>query len=180
MALLVDFFPLLLFFAAFQWQGIFVATGVAIVASVIQIVWYKASGRPIKVINWFNLVVIGVFGGTTLLLQDATFIKLKVTAYYWLLMLVLLAGKLIWQKNFVQLLLPKEEFALPDAVWTQLLWAWVCFGGFMGALNLYVAFNYPLDTWVKFKVFGGIGLMVVFVIAQGILIARHLPSESKQ
>jgi intracellular septation protein len=178
MALLLDFVPLLLFFAAFKWQGIFVATGVAIVASVVQIVWYKASGRPIKPVNWINLAVIAVFGGTALLLHDATYIKLKVTVYYWLCALVLIAGRLVWRKNFVQVLLPKDELVLPESVWTQLLWSWVGFCVFMGGLNLYVAFNYPLETWVNFKVFGGMGLLLLFAVAQGVLIARHLPRES--
>lgn len=179
MALLLDFVPLLLFFAAFKLFDIFVATGAAIVASLVQFGWYKASGRPIKPITWFSLVVIVVFGGTTLLLHDTTFIKLKMTAYYWLCALLLLAGKLVWQKNFVQQLLPKEELPLPEGVWAQLLWAWVGFCVTMGALNLYVAFNFPLDTWVNFKVFVSSGLLVVFVVAQGVLIARHLPSESR-
>src|SRR5438105_5750402 len=142
MALLVDFIPLLLFFAAFKLADIYVATGVAIVASIVQIAWYKASGRPIKPINWFSLVVIVVFGGTTLVLHDSTFIKLKMTAYYWLCALLLVGGKLGWRKNFVQQLLPKDELPLPADVWTQLLWAWVGFCVFMGALNLYVAFHY--------------------------------------
>ena len=83
-----------------------------------------------------------------------------------------------WRKNLVKVLLPSAELALPDGVWAQLLWAWIAFCGFMGALNLYVALNYPIATWVNFKVFGSMGLLAVFVVAQGFLIARHLPRES--
>jgi intracellular septation protein len=185
MALLVDFIPLLLFFAAFKFFGIFVATGVAMVASIAQIGWYKVSGRPIKAVNWFSLAVIVVFGGTTLILHDDTFIRLKMTAYYWLCALLLLAGRVIWRKNFVQLLLPKEDLPLPDSAWMQLLWAWVGFCLFMGALNLYVAFvMFPgeggRDSWVNFKVFVSTGLLIMFVVAQGVLIAKHLPSEHRQ
>jgi intracellular septation protein len=175
MQLLVDFFPLLLFFAAYLWQGIFFATGVAIVASVVQIAWIHWKHGRAGVTHWLSLVIIVVFGGATLLLQDETFIKWKPTVLYGLFGAILAVGKIGFGRDLLAYLM--KGVNLPPAIWTRLTWAWVAFFAFMGAANWYVAFHFSTDTWVMYKVWGGIGLFVLFAILQGIWLARHATTE---
>jgi len=174
MQLLADYFPLLLFFIAFKWQGIYVATGVAIAASVAQIAWFHWRGKT-SAVHWVSFVIIVIFGGATLLLQDETFIKWKPTVLYGLFGATLAGGKVFFQRDLMALLL--KNLTLPAAVWTRLTWSWVAFFAFMGVANWYVAFHFPTDTWVNFKVWGGIGLFLLFALVQGLVLARHMTEE---
>lgn len=176
MQLLADYLPLLLFFIAFKWQGIYVATAVAIVASVVQIAWLRWKRGRVAPIHWLSLAIIGIFGGATLLLQDDTFIKLKPTVLYGLFGLVLAVGRLGFGRNLISHLM--QGVTLPEGVWTRVTWSWVGFFAFMAILNLYVAFNFPLDTWVNFKVWGGMGLFLAFALLQGLFLARHMREET--
>jgi len=176
MQLLVDFFPLLLFFAAYLWQGIYVATGVAIIASIAQIVWIHWKHGRAGVTHWLSLVIIVGFGGATLLLQDKTFIMWKPTVLYALFGAILAVGKVAFSRDLLAHLM--KGVVLPAAVWTRLTWAWVAFFAFMGVANWYVAFHYSEQTWVLYKVWGGIGLMLLFVLMQGLWLARYLPEET--
>ena len=172
MKFLFDLFPVLLFFIAFKLAGIYVATAVAIGATCLQIGWLKLRRRRVEPMLWASLAIIGVFGGATLALQDETFIKWKPTVLYWLFGTVLAASALIFRRNLVRAML-SQQVQLPDPVWSRLNLSWVAFFVFMGALNLYVAYNYPTDLWVNFKLFGGMGLMLVFVVAQALVLARY-------
>jgi intracellular septation protein len=176
MQLFVDFFPLLLFFIAFKWQGIYVATAVAIVASILQIAWLLWSRGRVEVINWLSLAIIVVFGGATLLLQDETFIKWKPTVLYGLFGAILAVGKVGFGRNLIAHLM--KGIALPDKAWTRLTWSWVAFFAFMGTANWYVATHYSTDTWVDFKVWGGIGLFLVFALLQGLWLSRYATEET--
>jgi len=133
--------------------------------------------KHVDAMLWASLAIIVVFGGATLVLQDETFIKWKPTVLYWLLGAVLGGAPLFFRRNLVRAML-SEQVQLPDPVWSRLNWSWVGFFVFMGALNLYVAYNYSTDLWVNFKLFGGMGLMLVFVVAQAFVLARHV--EDKQ
>lgn len=177
MKFLFDLFPVILFFVAFKFGGIYVATGVAIAATFGQIGWLKMRGRKVDTMMWVSLGIIVVFGGATLLLHDETFIKWKPTVLYWFFAASLAVANLILKKNIIKGLLG-EQMQLPEQAWTRLNWSWTAFFTLMGALNLYVAFNYPLDTWVNFKLFGGMGLMFVFVIAQALFLAKHMPEQN--
>lgn len=172
MKFLFDLFPVLLFFIAFKLADIYVATAVAIGATCLQIGWLKLRGRRVEPMLWASLAIIGVFGGATLALQDETFIKWKPTVLYWLFGAVLAASALVFRRNLVRAML-SGQLQLPDAVWSRLNFSWVGFFAFMGALNLYVAYNYSTDLWVNFKLFGGMGLMLVFVVAQALVLARY-------
>jgi intracellular septation protein len=176
MQLLFDFFPLLLFFAAYLWQGIYVATGVAMVASVAQIAWIHWKHGRASVIHWLSLVIIVVFGGATLLLQDKTFIMWKPTVLYGLFGAILAVGKLGFGRDLLAHLM--KGVVVSKSVWTRLTWTWVAFFAFMGAANWYVAFHFSEETWVMYKVWGGIGLFLVFALVQGMWLARHLPEET--
>ena len=176
MKFLFDLFPVILFFIAFKFAGIYVATGVAIAASIAQIGWLKLRRRKVDTMMWTSLIIIVVFGGATLLLHDETFIKWKPTVLYWCFAAALAGAQLFARKNLIQGLM-HEQMQLPQAAWNRVNWSWTAFFAFMGAINLYVAFNYSLDAWVNFKLFGGMGLMIAFVVAQSLFLAKYMPEK---
>jgi intracellular septation protein len=171
MQLLADYFPLLLFFLAFKLQGIYVATAVAIAASVAQIAWFHWRGK-VTAVHWLSLAIIVVFGGATLLLHDEVFIKWKPTVLYGLFGAVLAGGKVLFRRDLIAFLL--KDVTLPASVWTRVTWSWVLFFAAMAVINWYVAFNFSTETWVNFKVWGGIGLFLAFALAQGLALSRYV------
>jgi intracellular septation protein len=173
MKLLLDFFPILLFFGAFKIWGIFVATTVAIVATLLQLAWMRYSTGRTEPMQWLSLGVIVVFGGATLIAQDETFIKWKPSVLYWAMGGALLVGQVFFRRNWLQSLM-KSQMALPDHAWRVMLWSWCGFFAVMGVLNLWVAYEFDTDTWVNFKLFGGMGLMLVFVLAQAMYLGRFM------
>ncbi|MBN9478468.1 MAG: septation protein A [Bordetella sp. SCN 67-23] len=173
MKLLFDLFPLVLFFAAYKFADIYVATGVAMAASVLQIVWLLVRRRKIEPMHWINLTIIVVFGGATLFLHDEVFIKWKPTVLYWLFAAVLGGGQWLFKRNFLRSMLG-AQIQLPEPVWSRLNLAWVTFFAAVGGLNLYVAYNWPTETWVSFKVFGIFGMLLVFVVLQSLYLGRHM------
>jgi len=172
MKFLFDLFPVILFFAAFQLWDIYVATGVAIAASFAQIGWLALRRKKIDPMLWASVAIIVVFGGLTLLLRDKTFIQWKPTVLYWLFGAVL-AGGVLSGRNLIRSMM-SQQIQLPEAVWARLNWSWIGFFAFMGAANLYVAYNYSESAWVNFKLFGGMGLMLLFVLAQGLVLAKYV------
>lgn len=177
MKFLFDFFPILLFFIAYKFYGIYVATGVAIAASFVQIGWVLARGRKVDTMMWASLAIIVVFGGATLLLHNETFIKWKPTVLYWLFAVILLGGAWLFNKNIIRSMMGKQ-MTLPDPVWTKLNLSWAGFFVVMGFANLYVAYNFSTDIWVNFKLFGSTAMMFVFVIAQSLMLSKHMdPKE---
>ena len=202
MKLLFDLFPVILFFLVFKVAGanpeaaqafageylsvlvsggevsaeqapILLATAVAILATVGQIIWLLARRRPIDPMLWVSLGIIVVFGGATIYFHDEQFIKLKPTVLYGCFSAVLLLSPALLGKNLMRSIMGKQ-LTLPDLVWSRLNWAWGLFFAAMGALNLYIAFNFPLTFWVNFKMFGFLGLMIVFVIAQSVYLGRYM------
>jgi intracellular septation protein len=176
MKFLFDLFPVIVFFVAYKVADIYVATGVAIVATILQVGWLLARKRRVDPMLWVSLVIIVFFGGATLLLHDETFIKWKPTILYWLFALVLAGGMLFFRKNLIRSLLG-EQITMPDPAWGKLAWSWTGFFAAMGVINLWVAFSFPTDTWVNFKLFGATGLMLVFVLAQGLFLAKYVQEK---
>jgi intracellular septation protein len=176
MKFLFDVFPVILFFIAFKVYDIYVATAVAIGATFGQIGWLALRGRKIDNMLWVSLAVITVFGGATLALADETFIKWKPTVLYWLFAAVLAAASLGFRKNLVRAMMEKQV-TLPDEVWARLLTSWIVFFAVMGVLNIWVAYTFSTDAWVNFKLFGGIGLMIVFVLLQALFLAKHVQQK---
>ncbi|MEK6594083.1 MAG: septation protein A [Pseudomonadota bacterium] len=172
MKFLFDLFPVILFFAAFKIYGIYAATAIAIAATFIQIGWVWFRHRKVENMLWVSLAVIVVFGGATLIFQNETFIKWKPTVLYWLFGGVLGVAAAGFRKNLIRAMMEKQ-MTLPDPVWSRLLVSWIAFFAMMGALNLYVAYNFSTDAWVNFKLFGGMGLMLVFVVLQAFMLAKH-------
>ena len=179
MKLLFDLFPVIVFFVAFKLADIYVATAAAIAATFLQVGWLKLRRKPIDTMLWASLGLIVVFGGATLLLQDETFIKWKPTVLYWLFAVVLAGSALFFRRNLIRTMFA-AQVDLPDPVWTKLNWSWVGFFAFMGAANLYVALSFSTDLWVNFKLFGGTGLMLLFVIGQAVFLSRYLEDEGKK
>ena len=177
MKFLFDLFPVILFFVAFKFAGIYVATAVAMAATVGQIGWVWVRHRKVEPMLWVSFGVIVVFGSATLLLQDETFIKWKPTVLYWLFAASLAIAQVAFRRNLIRAMMGKQ-LQLPAQAWTQLLWSWAGFFAIMGGANLYVAFNYPTDIWVNFKLFGGMGLMFAFVIGQAFFLSRHLQEDA--
>ncbi|MBU3639248.1 septation protein A [Polynucleobacter sp. AP-RePozz3-80-G7] len=182
MKFLFDLFPIILFFVAFKLGDIYTATIVAMVATIGQILWVYYRHRKIDAMQWISLVMIVVFGSLTIFLHDKTFIQLKPTALYWLFSGALFISTQFFQKNWIQVLMGKQvtlKAASAHSVWRSLNVAWAIFFFFMGALNLYVAFEYSEETWVNFKLFGSTGLLLIFVILQGVWLSKHMehPSE---
>ena len=179
MKLLLDFFPIVLFFGAFKLWGIFVATSVAIVATLLQLTWMRYRTGRTEPMQWLSLGVIVVFGGATLVAQDETFIKWKPTVLYWAMGGALLVGQVFFRRNWLQSLM-KSQMTLPDHAWLVMLWSWSGFFATMGVINLWVAYHFDTDTWVNFKLFGGMGLMLVFVLLQAIYLGRFMDKGEEE
>lgn len=207
MKLLLDFLPILLFFGVFKFADgrpdaaaafatehvgflvaggvvapavapVLLATIVVIVATLAQVGWLLLRRRKVDTMLWVSLALVVVLGGATVWFQSETFIKWKPTALYWAMAGALLVGRL-FGRNLLRLLLG-EQLQLPDAVWTKLLWAWIAFFAFMGLANIVVAYRFSTDIWVDFKLFGGIGLMLLFTLAQGFWLSPYLKDEDDE
>ena len=178
MKFLFDLFPIILFFVAYKFAGIYAATGVAIVATFAQIAWVWFRHRKVDTMLWVSLVIVTVFGGATLFFQNPTFIKWKPTVLYWLFAVALVGAPLVLKRNLIRAML-EAQMHLPEALWSRLNLAWAGFFAAMGGLNLFVAYSFSEDTWVNFKLFGGMGLMLVFVLAQGMVLSRYIEEEPK-
>lgn len=176
MKFLFDLFPIVLFFAAYKYADIYVATGVAIVASIVQVGYAWFRHRRVETMQWITLALIVVFGGATLLLKDEMFIKWKPTVLNWMFAAAFLGSQYIGKKSFSQRML-SEAVTLPAHVWSRVNWSWVTFFTLMGFANLYVVYNYDTDTWVDFKLFGMMGLTLLFVLAQAVFLGRYMKSE---
>lgn len=179
MKFLFDLFPVILFFVVYKISGIYAATATAIVATIIQIGWAKYRHGKVDGALIASGVVIIVFGGATLLLHDENFIKWKPTVLYWLFAVGLLVANAVFKKNLIRSLMDKQ-ISMPDVIWDKLNLAWALFFTGLGCLNLYVAFNFSTDIWVDFKLFGTMGLMLLFVIGQTLLLSKYMTEKDAE
>lgn len=181
MRFLFDIFPVVIFFATYKYTDVFTATIAAIGATALQVVWKAIRRQRIDPALWVSFGVVSLFGGATVVLRDDTFIRWKPTVLYWIFATTLIIAKVTFQKNLIKLMMG-SELKLEESVWKQLNNAWISFFTAMGCLNLLVAFRNPFCTdadtclaqWVNFKLFGSIGLMLLFIIGQTVFLARHL------
>jgi intracellular septation protein len=201
MKLLFDLFPVILFFVAFKYSEknpelaaswvaslmgsatvdpkiapILLATVVVILATIAQIIWVAFRHGKVDKMLWVSLVLVVVFGGMTLVFQDESFIKWKPTILYWVFAGSMGFAALVMKKNAIKAMLG-EQLTLPEPVWTKVNLSWIAFFVVMGFLNLIIAFNFPTDIWVNFKLFGGMGLMLVFVLGQGFLLSKYVEEK---
>jgi intracellular septation protein len=187
MKFLVDFFPLLLFFVALKFWGIYVATAVAIAASLIQVGWFYHRHRRAEVVHIVTLAVILIFGGLTLWLQDETFIKLKPTIVNAIFAAILLGTQWFGKKTAIEHLMG-SQLELPQPVWRSMNLSWALFLLFLAAANIYVAFFYgrnlapevQTEHWATFKVFGLTAAILIFSVLQMLYISRRVDLEKAQ
>jgi intracellular septation protein len=179
MKLLVDFFPIVLFFVAFKVSGIYAATIVAIVATVCQVAYVWLRTRRVEPMHLITLAVIVLFGGATLYFKDELFIKWKPTVVNWLFGLAFLLSQIFGQRTAIERLLG-GKVELPCGVWRRLNLMWASFFIIVGCLNLFVAYRFDTDTWVNFKLFGLIGLTLFFVILQSLYLHRYVAETDQE
>jgi intracellular septation protein len=172
-------FPIILFFAAYKFKGIYVATAVAIAASIIQITYTYYKNKKVEKPMIISLVIIIIFGGATLLVHNELFIKWKPTVLYWIFASALLIGRYVFNKNFIQSMLQKQ-ITVPVHVWEKLNTSWAVFFAAVGGLNIYIAYHFSTDIWVNFKLFGIFGCMLIFVIIQSIILAPHMKDAAEK
>jgi intracellular septation protein len=177
MQFLIDLLPVIAFFAAYKLADIYVATGVLIVGVLLQTAYSWVRFRKVSPMLLVSAVLVLLFGGLTLLIHDPTFIKWKPSIVNWLFAGAFLASQFLSGPTIVQRMLG-ENVVLDPASWRRLNLAWVVFFVVAGALNLYVAYRYDEATWVNFKLFGLMGLTLVFALAQGVWIARRSEAAS--
>jgi len=176
MKMLFDFFPVLLFFIVFKMYDIYVATAVLIVACFVQTIAHRLMHGAFEKSHLITLVLVAIFGGLTLVLQDEVFIKWKPTAINWLFAVVFVGSQFIGEKTIIERMMGRN-ISLPARIWVRLNLAWALFFVVLGALNIYVAFSFDTDTWVNFKLFGLMGLTLAFVIAQSLYLMPYLRQE---
>jgi intracellular septation protein len=178
MKFLFDLFPVVLFVSTYMvTESIYVATAVIIPATIAQVVYARVRHGKVDKMLWASLVLILVMGGLTLALQDKRFIMWKPTLLYWLFASVLVVTPLVSGTNLIKAILGKELSA-PERVWSRLNASWVAFFAAMGALNLYVAYNFSEAFWVQFKLWGGLGLMLLFVLAQAVVLGKYVEEKT--
>jgi intracellular septation protein len=205
MKLFLDYLPILLFFGTFkyteshaQWAADFatqhvgflaggtvgtveapvmLATLVVIAASLAQVLYLKLRGQKVGLMLWISLALVVVLGGLTIWLKSETFIKWKPTGLHWAMAAALWGSQALFGRNLLRKMMG-DQLQLPDTIWRKLNTAWVLFFGMLGALNLWVAYHFSTGTWVNFKLFGTVGLMLVFVLAQGLYLSKHMPADT--
>lgn len=179
MKLLFDFFPIVLFFIAFKMYDIYFATLVAMLASVFQVAFQKLKYNSFEHMHLISLGLILILGSATLFLHNPWFIKVKPTCIYWLFGLVFLFSSFIGKKTVTQKLM-EANIALPDFIWKRLNIAWAIYFLFIGIANLYVAFNYNTNIWVNFKLFGTVGITLLFIIIQSLYLSKYLGDKASK
>ena len=173
MKLLFDFFPILVFFLCYKLFGIYAATAVAMVASLLQVILYRIKTQRFEKMHLISLGLILVLGSATLFFQNPWFIKWKPTGLYWLASIVFISSAFIGKKTIIQKMMD-GNIKLPHKIWIRLNFAWAVFFILMGGINLYVAYYFDTNSWVNFKLFGGAVLTLLFILLQAIYLSRHV------
>ena len=178
MKLLIDFFPILLFFGSYKLYDIYVGTGVLMVATVLQMALILGIDRKLQAMHTLTLLLVLIFGSLTLLLHDDRFIKWKPTVLYGAMAIALALAVWVYKKNFLKMLMG-SQLELPDPVWLRLNFIWVAYSTFMALVNAYVAAYYSTADWVNFKLWG-YAFPLAFIIGQGFYIARYIKTDEPQ
>jgi len=177
MKLLFDYFPIICFFVAYKFFGVYTATAVTMAACVLQNMIYWFKNRRFEKLHVITLVSVLILGGFTLIFHKAIFIQWKPSIIYWIFAIVLLFSQYVSRKNLLARMLG-DKINLPSEIWNRLNIAWSVFFICLGILNVYVIYHYSLDAWVNFKLFGTLGLTIAFTIAQAIYMSKHVVSDS--
>ncbi len=170
--LLIDLIPILIFFLAYKFYNIFVATGCLMAGTMLQLLYMKWAKRRIENMHWFTLALVMVMGSLTLFFHDEAFIKWKPTIIYWAFMLAFMVTPMFGKQNLVQHMLG-SKLSLETPAWSILNRCFIAFFSIMGALNLWVFKTYSTNIWVNYKLFGTFGLTVLFTLIISIVIMKH-------
>jgi len=176
MSLLVDFFPIVIFFGVFKWKDLMAATIAAMLVSFIQLIITKIKTNKFQYLQLISFLSLFILGSFALVCKKEIFIKWKPTAIYWLLAIIFL-GTHIFNKQPLLEKLSNNTLQLPKKVWAKLNILWIIFFIFMGTLNLYIVYHFDTNTWVNFKLFGTLGLTTIFVVFQAIFLSKYLRVE---
>ena len=177
MKLLFDYFPIICFFIAYKFFGVYTATSVTMGACALQNIVYWLIHKRFENLHLITLVSVFVLGTFTLIFHTPQFIQWKPTIIYWIFAGILLFAQFMTKKNLLTRMLG-DKITLPDRVWSHLNISWSVFFIFLGFLNIYVMYHYSLNAWVNFKLFGTLGLTVVFIIAQAVYMSRHMEPQA--
>ncbi|OOS00695.1 septation protein A [Canicola haemoglobinophilus] len=177
---LLEFIPLILFFAVYKLQGIQAAAITLIIATLIQLAILKLKYGKVEKQQLIMGSAVVFFGSLTAYFNELEFLKWKVTVVYALFALILLVSQYAFKKPLIQQLLGKE-IELPETVWHKLNLAWAIFFLLCMLINLYISQYLSDDIWVDFKTFGILGMTIIATLVTGIYIYRYLPkSEEKE
>ena len=202
MKLLIDFLPIVIFFIVYKFApetielispllngeqiqlltdmpAIVLATAVLIPATMRKILYTKITTGKVKTMHLVTLALVVLMGGATVILQDKTFIQWKPTVVNWLFAAAFFGSRFIGDKTILERMMG-QNLTLPAPAWQNLNYAWVAFFVFSGIANLYVAYNFSEDVWVNFKLFGLLGLTVLFIIAQSFYLYRFMNPEGEE
>ncbi|HSW68576.1 MAG TPA: septation protein A [Gammaproteobacteria bacterium] len=171
-----DFIPVLLFFIAFKLYGIYVATVVGIVTTALQVIITTIWKRKLNRQQFFTLIVFIVFGGMTLYFHNPIFVKWKPSIIFWIFGMIFLLSHFVGKKVVLQRLMENmlEGKQLPASVWKRMNLSWAFFFLLLGTINIWIAYYFSTDTWVNFKFYGILGLLIVFSVLQAICLTRYL------
>ncbi len=208
MKLLFDLLPLLMFFGSYkyakaheEWASSFatqylggivsggvvgpkeapmvLATVVIILVTCLQVAYLLARGRKVDTMLWVVLLLAIVFGGATIWFHDPTFIKWKFSIVNWAMGLAFWLGPVLFGANLLKKMMG-EQIRLPDPIWHRLNLAWVVFFMVIGALNIYFAYNFSENTWLDIKFYGGLGATLLFTVAQGFYMSKHVLPDAQE
>ncbi|BDM63898.1 putative intracellular septation protein A [Shewanella sp. NFH-SH190041] len=175
---LLDFLPLVIFFAVYKFFDIYVASGALIAATALQLIVLYALYRTVEKMHLITFALVAVFSTLTLVFHDDAFIKWKVTIVYALFAAALAAGQ--WFNKPILKNMLGKEMKVSDTIWARVTWYWAAFFIACGLANIYIAFSLSQETWVNFKVFGLTALTLINTIATVFYLYKHLPEEQRK
>jgi intracellular septation protein len=201
MKLLIDFLPIVIFFLVYKFapetvelvtplvglenadylrslDAIILATAVLIPATILQIVYTLYKTGRVEKMQLVTLALVIVLGGLTVAFKNKDFIQWKPTIVNWLFATAFLLSQLFTEKSILERMMG-GNMTLPPELWVRLNYAWVLFFLFSGAANLYVAAHFSEDTWVNFKLFGLLGLTILFIVGQSLFLYRYMNHEDE-
>jgi intracellular septation protein len=187
---LAELVPILLFFLVYkmdgyqlqlgpidyQFDGIYSATAVLMLATIAQVVFARLSTGKLEKRQLWLLVAVLVFGGATIVLRNELFIQWKPTIFNWAMGLVFLGSQFIGKRNLIARTLG-SQLEVPYPIWTRLNYMWSAYFFVVGALNIYVAYRYSQDFWVSYKLYSSIGFTVALSILTVALLAPHIQEQ---
>lgn len=173
MGITFNILPAIVFFIAYKFYGVFVATSVAMALFFVQFCYLRIRKKKVSYIFYVSLLLILVLGGATIYFRNSLFIKWKPTIIFWVIGLSSLFSKFFSQKTFVQQIV-SDKILLEKTVWEKLNSMWMYFFFGLGTVNLLVAYHFSTSVWVYFKLFGILSCLLLFVIFQSIYIAKNI------